>query len=142
MSDETEWISVREASRRLGRSAETIRRQIREGTFEHPSEREPRAKGDTRDRFIIRLPKAPDDAPATRPDASLPYPDLREAVAALERQFDAQRQEHASERVTDASIIRAQAEEIGALKADLAQARADLAAERGRRRFRWWWQRD
>ncbi len=132
--DQHEWVDLREASRRLGRSTETIRRQIRAGTFEHPAEREQRAPGDTRDRYKVRLPKAPDTPQATPHEALPPYPDLREALAVLERQFDAQRAADASQRAVDASVIRDQAEQLGALKAerDALQARVEALS-------RPWW---
>lgn len=133
MTDE-EWVGLRDASRRLGRSVETIRRQIQAGTFEYPAEREPRTKGDTRDRYIVRLPRTPDNASPTPQNAPPPYPDLREALAVLRAQMDAQDQRHASERVTDATELRVALE-----RAARAEQRADdLAAQLTRQQRVWW----
>jgi hypothetical protein len=132
--DGLEWVSVREASRRLGRSPETIRRQIRDGTLEHPFEREPRAKGSSSDRFIVKLPRRTDDASPTPQDALPLYPDLRETVAALERQILAQEARHASERATVASEIREWMER--AVRAE--QHAEDIDRQLTRQQRVWW----
>jgi hypothetical protein len=134
MTEGTEWVTLRVASQRLGRSPETIRRQIREGTFEYPAEREQRAPGDTRDRYKVRLPKAPDTPQATPHEALPPYPDLRDTVAALKEQISAQEQRHASERTTDASERHTWVE-----RAIRAEQRADDLQQQLTRQQRVWW---
>jgi hypothetical protein len=143
MADEgTEWVTLRVASQRLGRSPETIRRQIKDGTFEYPAEREQRAPGDTRDRYKVRLPKAPDTPQAT------PHEALRPLVDALDQEREERRRlaaENADlrERAGRAEAsAEASARHITALAAQIADmaAQRDEWREKAERAWRrWWW---
>lgn len=88
MTPRYEWVSVHEASRRLNRSVSTIRRQIESG--ELVGEREPLARGSTRDRYRVRLdvPATPHDASSSEsgdepPEASEPPQDTPAAITGL-----------------------------------------------------------
>lgn len=141
------------ASRRLGRSPETIRRQIKDGTFEYPCEREAVARGSTKDRFMIRMPQAsvtPNDASEstlaiterlleTTLAQAEQIADLREragrAEAALEAKVAAWEQAVIDYGEQAERAIRAEAER-DALAAQLAAS--ERAREATERRGRWW----
>lgn len=116
--DRYDWVKLTEASRRLGRSPETIRRQIRLGTFEHPHDEVPLAPGSSKTRFIVGFPKGQADAPRstiTPQDATERSGEATIALDAYERGRAAQRVDDAAQRHSDATRIVRQARRIGRL---------------------------
>lgn len=156
-----DWVTLRVASQRLGRSPETIRRQIRQGTFEYPHERLPLAAGSNRDRFVVGLPKDTPDATqrnVTPQDATDPADVARIVLGAFQDGMAAQREHDATRRNEDATRIVEQAQTISRLTREIesldataaelarqvveAESRAaDLAAQLDAERRRPWWRR-
>lgn len=130
---EHEWVSVREAARRLGISPETVRRRIESG--ELVGERE--AIGGSRERFRVRLdaPETPQEAPrdASAPSTDDASPALTEALAgtmaALEILRDALAEERA-ERQRLAAEVRNLAERAASAEARSAMLEAELTRQR------------
>lgn len=161
-----DWVTVREASRRLKCSTETIRRQAKAGELEHPWEWAPRSRSDRRLAMWVGFPKTASDA-TSAPHEATAAPDavdpLRVAVDALRAQIAAQEARHASERLIDASRIDGLEREAVALdetarllaadavdasrRADQAERERDesrtetarLAGELARKAAPWWW---
>jgi excisionase family DNA binding protein len=118
-----EWVSVEEASRRLGVSVSTIRRRIEAGDL--VGERE--VIGGSKERYRVRLEMPQDeqahsesgDAPETRHDA----PTVAEGLLALVREM---RQQGVNDAARIADLMR----QLGAAEASaklLAEQRADFA---------------
>ena len=115
--DEFQWVSVSEASRRLGISPSEVRRRIRVGQL--VGERQPRGPGDSRDRFVVQVPttltERGDDAllnTQTRADSE----DLVHVISALI-------QSHAGVSARQGEMIAELREERGRLQAERDDAR-------------------
>lgn len=152
------WVTVREASQRLGRSPETIRRQAKDGTLEHPWEWAPRSRSDPRLQILVGFPRSettPREPSATPHDAIAATDALRAVVDAHQAEVAALRAQHATERERDATrraslerevaqldetamLLAADAVEASRRADALAAENAALAAQLARRR-RWWW---
>lgn len=152
MSDQ--WVSVEEASKRLGCSVSTVRRRIEAGELE--AERE--VIGGSRERFRVRLPDAsgeasapeptgePPDASETLQDAPAAITGLLELVRELRQQgtADALRISGLHGQIADLSR-RLGAAEASAAMLERQRARSarwldEAHAEIARLRRRRWWQ--
>lgn len=154
--DRYTWLTVRDASRRLGRSPETIRRQAKDGTLEHPWEWAPRSRNDKRLAIFIGFPKVgatPHEPSATPHDATVAPDALRLLSDAHQAEVAALKAQHASERHSDASRIARLEGEVNALDetaqllaAELIEALRRVEEEREAARLQasaerrpWWW---
>jgi excisionase family DNA binding protein len=125
-----EWISVVEASRRLGVSVATVRRMIEAGKLE--AERE--LIGGSRDRYRVRMPRNASASPESPesgnvpPDASPPLTEPGAAILGLLADLREMRRQQRD----DASRIAALSERAAAAetRAELEAARADDLAGR------------
>lgn len=138
--DGFEWVSVSEAGRRLNLSPSEIRRRIRVGIL--TGERQPRGPGDTRDRFVVKLPVISlltEHAQANAPSDASPRADSEIFTRLLSEFLDAKadigtlREERGrlqAERDNASARANAAEDELGNLRIDL--RRAERLAEQMR----------